>query len=116
MSNHLSSFDSNIPMTKQPDPPNPFTKTGRAMMRSDAEAVVQARNDYNAARLVMHRNELNHRVEIRANHQRTEMAADTALNIKDFHEFINGLVTQADPHLEMMLRDLQHAYNMGEAA
>jgi hypothetical protein len=116
MSNEMSPYRGQLPVTSMPRTNYPalhVTRQGRALARSDKHAELQAREDYNQARLAMHRTQLSTIVEKAEAQARAELAQDAALHAVG----IDALVTQLSagkPALELTLRGIQEAHTIGE--
>lgn len=113
MSNELTPYGA----PKLPDAPRttatPFTREGRAVARQDRETELQARQDFNDARLAVHRTHLNTIVEKAQNQARAELAEDVMLHMRAVDDLVTSL-SAGKPALELSLREIQSAFMTGE--
>lgn len=91
----------------------PWTRQGRAIARADRATEVQARQDYNDARLAVHQAHLTAVVEKVRNQARAELTQDTLLHVRAIDDLI-GTLSAGKPALELALRDIQAAHTSGE--
>lgn len=94
----------------------PWTREARQMARSDRQAVVRARDDFNRARVALHKIHLNTLLERAEADQRAELATYSMHKIREVDDVANLLCTMNRPALELTIREIQSAYNSGEAA
>lgn len=91
----------------------PLTRQGRAIARQDKSTELQAREDYNRARLAVHRTHLEGIVEKAKNQSRAELAEDVMLHARAVDDLVTSL-SAGKPALELSLREIQAAYMTGE--
>ncbi|RDH76327.1 hypothetical protein DVS77_21470 [Mycolicibacterium moriokaense] len=117
MSSDLAPYGNNNPVPKMadavPSTAFPLSRTGRAISRSDRRAEIQAREDYNDARLAVHRAHLETIVEKARNQSRAELAEDVMLHMRAVDDLVTSL-SAGKPALELSLREIQQAYTLGE--
>lgn len=90
-----------------------WSKQGREMARVDQRTEIQARHDFNQARLEAHRIQLGKVLETEGNKARAEVTQDVLLHVTAVHKLV-GHLHGGDPGLELQLRAIQAAYNTGE--
>lgn len=117
MSNEVSTYGGQLPANAMPRAATPtspvWTRQGRAIARQDNTTELQAREDYNQARLAVHRTHLNTIVEKARNQARAELMEDVLLHASAVDSLITTL-SSGKPGLELNLRDIQSAYQTGE--
>jgi hypothetical protein len=117
MSNELSPQRGNVPTNWVSRAPRPtasrLTPTGRAMVRSDKHTEIEAREDYNAARLMMHRTQLRTVIEKAEAQSRAELTQDALLHSQAVDTLVTAL-SAGKPALELILRGIQEAHSIGE--
>lgn len=91
----------------------PWTRQGRAMTRSDKATELQARQDYNDARLAVHRAHLDAIVQKAEAHARAQLTEDAMLHITAIDSLV-GQLSANKPALELALREIQAAHTTGE--
>lgn len=99
-----------------PDSVLPMTRESRAIARNDRQTVMQARRDYNEARLDLHRLHLDgvkEAAEIDQNAHLTTYAMQKAVEVDDVARCLSA---GRSPNIEMTLREMQAANNAGEVA
>lgn len=113
MSNELTPYGA----PNLPDAPRttatPFTRHGRAVARHDRETELQARQDFNDARLAVHRTHLDTIVEKARNQARAELVEDTVLHARAVDDLVTQL-SAGKPALELSLREIQQAWTVAE--
>ncbi|WP_157929185.1 hypothetical protein [Mycobacteroides abscessus] len=113
MSNELTPYSA----PRLPDAPRtavaPFTRQGRAVAKLDKSTELQARQDFNDARLAVHRTHLDTIIEKAKNQARAELVEDTLLHARAVDDLATQL-SAGKPALEMTLRELQAAWTTGE--
>lgn len=117
MSSELSPYSGSKPPVLPPTARTmtvPWTRQGRAMTRSDKATELEARQDFNQARLAVHRAHLNAIVEKAEAHARAELTEDVLLHVRTVDDVVTHLAA-GKPGLELILRDIQASHATGES-
>lgn len=94
----------------------PFSREAREIAQSDRRAYVDARNDFNHARVRQHRTELLTRLEAAEADSRAYLASYAMQKCRQVDDIANRLAGMERPGLEMTIREIQAAYQAGEVA
>ena len=91
-----------------------WSRQGREMAKMDGRTEMQARSDFNNARLEAHRIQLESVLDKARNDARAGVTQDVMLHVTAVHRLV-GQLAGGDPGLELQLREIQAAYQNGES-